>query len=244
MCKRLFLSTLAISGQWLNNALSVNNGNNVGIAPKEIKARNKNPSRGFKWDLGDQDFLEEFFRIVPKAEGHYCRKDSKKIYLSQVVPTMSKLYSIYKARFAAMGRIYFSIWEFTEHFKDKNYSLFKRKKDLCNVCLGYKEGNIEEMYVEHIQRKEDVLELKEKDKCSADNISKFVITTDTEALSLAPSSDANVMFFHSKLNVHNFTFFDLKTKDVMNYLWTEVNGLIESDKFISCYKDYLNDLLY
>ena len=116
MCKRLFLSTLAISGQRLSNALSANNGNNVGIAPTEIKARNKIPSRGFKWDLGDQDFLEEFFRVIPKAEGHYCRKDSKKIYLSQVVPTMSKLYSIYK---------------------DKNYSLFKRKKDLCNVCLGY-----------------------------------------------------------------------------------------------------------
>ena len=143
-----------------------------------------------------------------------------------------------------MGRRYFSIWKFTEHFKDKNYSLFKRKKDLCNVCLGYKEGNIgEEMYVEHIQRKEDGLELKERDKCSADNIPKFVFTADTDALSLAQLSDANVMFFHSKLNVHNFTFFDLKTKDVMNYLWTEVNGLIESDNFISCCMDYLNDLL-
>ena len=126
---------------------------------------------------------------------------------------MSKLYSIYKARFAAISRRYFSIWKFTEHFKDKNYSLFKRKKDPCNVCLGYKEGNIgEEMYVEHIQRKEDGLELKERDKCSSDNISKFVITADTEALLLAPLSDANVMFSHSKLNLHNFTFFDLKRK--------------------------------
>ena len=71
-----------------------------------------------------------------------------------------------------MGRRYFSIWKFTEHFKDKNYSLFERKKDLRNVCLGYKEGNIgKEMYVEHIQRKEDGLELKERDKCSAVNIS-------------------------------------------------------------------------
>ena len=29
------------------------------------------------------------------------------------------------------------------------------------------------MYVEHIQRKEDGLELKERYKCSADNISKL-----------------------------------------------------------------------
>ena len=68
MCKLLFLSTLAISGQRLNSALSVNNGNNVGIAPTEIKAGNKNPSRGFKWDLGDQDFLKNFLESYQKLK--------------------------------------------------------------------------------------------------------------------------------------------------------------------------------
>ena len=52
---------------------------------------------------GVQHFLGEFFRVIPKAEGHYCRKDSKKIYLSQVVPAMSKLYSIYKAAMCCNG---------------------------------------------------------------------------------------------------------------------------------------------
>ena len=145
---------MAINAQQLNSALTVDNGSNVGVAPAKVKARNKNPSRGFKWDHGDQDFLEDSFRAIPKAEGHYCRKDSSMIYLSQVVPTMSKLYSIYKARCAAMGRRNFSIWKFTEYFKDKNYSLFKWNKDLCNICLGYEEGNVREnVYAEHIKKK-------------------------------------------------------------------------------------------
>ena len=41
------------------------------------------------------------------------------------------------------------------------------------------------------------------------NISAF-ITANTESLSLAPFKDANVMFFQSKLNVHKFTFYNLK----------------------------------
>ena len=51
------------------------------------------------------------------------------------------------------------------------------------------------------------------------------------------------MFFHSKLNLHNFTFYDLQSKKVMNYLWSEINGEIEASNFASCYIDYLTYLV-
>ena len=65
----------------------------------------------------------------------------------------------------------------------------------------------------------------------------------TEALLLAPYNRANVMFFHSKLNIHNFTFYDLKTKVVLNYVWPEVSGDIEAPNFTTCYIDYLTNVL-
>ena len=37
-----------------------------------------------------------------------------------------------------MDRRSFSIWKFTEYFKDKNYSLFKRKNDLSGAVIYYK----------------------------------------------------------------------------------------------------------
>ena len=46
------------------------------------------------------------------------------------------------------------------------------------------------------------------------------------------------MFFHSKLNVHNFTFYDLKTHQVMNYIWSEVNRELNASNFTSCYINY------
>ena len=100
----------------------------------------------------------------------------------------------------------------------KHYSLFWRKKDRCNTCVGYDEGNVDaNLFEAHQKRKDNGFELKEKDKQLTDGVSRFVITADTESLLTAPCNSANVMFFHSKLNLHNFTFYDLQSKKVMNY---------------------------
>ena len=76
---------------------------------------------------------------------------------------MTILYEIYRARCNAIQK-QFSIYKFTECFKNLNYSLFKRKKDLCNIE--------EEEYEEHQKRKEEGLPLKEEDKCLTDNVYK------------------------------------------------------------------------
>ena len=87
--------------------------------------------------------------------------------------------------------------------------------------------------------KNEALELKEKDKSSADNHSTIVIKADTESQLLAPFNDANVMFFHSKLNVHNFTFYNICDREVLNYMWSEINGNLDASIFASCDIDYL-----
>ena len=158
--------------------------------------------------------------MIPKAPSHYCRKESSKIYLSSVVTTLSKLHHIYKARCAVFNKKHFSEKKFSEYFHNNNYSLFKLKKDVYNTCMAYEEGNVSDVdFVSHQNLKNAAFALKETDKKEADNITKMCVTADTEALLLAPLSDASIMFFHSKLNLHNFTFFDLYTINVENYLW-------------------------
>ena len=51
------------------------------------------------------------------------------------------------------------------------------------------------------------------------------------------------MYFHTKLNLHNFTFYDLKSHEAVNYLWSEVNGETEANNFVSCYIKYLEELV-
>ena len=115
---------------------------------------------------------------------------------------------------------------------------------MCNTCVGYDEGNVtREVFNQHQKRKNEGFKLKDLDKAAADGRTTFVITADTVALLLAPYNRANVMFFHSKLNIHNFTFYDLKTKVVLNYVWPEVSGDVEAPNFTTCYNDYLTNVL-
>ena len=85
VCKAMFLGVLSISNTRLSTALRGEK-ENVGITPEVVKPRNPTPGihRGFKWDQSDADFLKEFFEKIPKAPGHYCRKDSK-LYLTTTV---------------------------------------------------------------------------------------------------------------------------------------------------------------
>ena len=188
--------------------------------------------------------MTDFFRQIPKAPGHYCRKDSNKIYITQIVPTRNKLYEVYKARCSALNKPAFPVGKFSNYFNGNKFSLFKREKDQCNTCWGYDEGNVEKhVFDAHQKKKNEGLALKQNDKDSADK-TKVVLTTDTEALLLGPVNSVNVMYLRSKLNLHNFTFYNLKSRDVMNYLWSEINGEVDSNNFTSCfiYIDYLNSI--
>ena len=84
---------------------------------------------------------------------------------------------------------------------------------MCNTCVSYHVGNIsQDDYNAHVKLKNDGLELKENDKTTANNMTTFVITADTESLLTAPHNASKMIFFHTKLNVHNFACYDLKTR--------------------------------
>ena len=51
------------------------------------------------------------------------------------------------------------------------------------------------------------------------------------------------MFYRTKLNCHNLTYFNIKTKDAINFLWTEVDGGLKAPVFVSIHIDYLEKAL-
>ena len=95
VCKTMFLNTLGVKRRKIEVVLSSEPETvAVGIGAITPKRRNHNPSRGFKWTERDQELLVDLFHVIPKARSHYCRKDTNKIYLAKVVPTLAKLYEI------------------------------------------------------------------------------------------------------------------------------------------------------
>ncbi|ESO97058.1 hypothetical protein LOTGIDRAFT_174665 [Lottia gigantea] len=81
---------------------------------------------------------------------------------------------------------------FKNIFDEMNLSLFKPRKDQCDLCCSYEVGNVdEEQYNQHIQRKNAARSEKATDKEAAiSDDSLAVITVDVQAVLLCPSLQA------------------------------------------------------
>lgn len=69
-----------------------------------------------------------------------------------------------------------------------------------------------------------------------------VITMDLQAVLLCPSLKASALYYKTKLSCHNFTIYDMKTRDVLCYFWTESEGDLTSNSFASCVFDYISEI--
>ena len=209
----MFLNVLGVTNWRVNTVCEQSD---VCVSVDVVKPRNPRPSKGFAWADSDQDFLASFFRDIAKAPSHYCRSDSKKIYLDVVFKTMDKLYEVYATKCKEAGKQPFTLWKLSDYFEKNNFSLFQRKKDKCNTCMSYDVGLVSlEEFTAHQKNKNEGFDSKGKGKEVADNQTSFVATADTEALLTAPLNESNIMFFRTKLNLHNLTY-KIYNKDVKN----------------------------
>ncbi|GFN81003.1 hypothetical protein PoB_000750900 [Plakobranchus ocellatus] len=69
-----------------------------------------------------------------------------------------------------------------------------------------------------------------------------VICIDLQGVLLAPPINASSTYFKTKLAVHNFTLYNMVTKDVVCYAWHEAEGGLTSNEFTSCIIDHLSSL--
>lgn len=154
------------------------------------------------------------------------------------------MYREYKKECDDNNKIAFHRTGFMNLFHEKNFSLWQPRKDQCDLCCAYEAKNEDEYtYQAHIKRKTEAREAKTVDKELAENDPAIkVITMDLESLLICPRLQASSLYYKMKLSCHNFTIFDLTTKDVLCYFWNETEGDLTANCFASCVVDYLNTL--
>jgi len=134
-----------------------------------------------------------------------------------------------------------------------NIALYQPKTDQCDTCLGHEAGNVsDEIFDLHIKRKETAREHKSADKAKAIESAReqdaprrpryHVITMDLHSFLLSPSLNASCMFYKTKLCCHNFTLYNIATKDVVCYFWNEGQGELTANVFASCVVDCVSSL--
>lgn len=110
-----------------------------------------------------------------------------------------------------------------------NLGLFQPKKDECDICVGYKTKNISfEVYNNHIANKELARQEKDADKVMDGQI---VFTMDLQSVLLSPKSNVSSLYYKMKLITHNFTIYNIKTKEGYCFIWHEGAGGLGANEF-------------
>lgn len=239
VCKKMFISTLGISENviwlWLgkDSSMTEDSGEKKVARLKRLKE---------KTNLINQ--LKNFLTSLAKMESHYCRASTSKLYLEPLWQSKRELYRFYKNNWCVEQNYAqaVSITTFCSVFNEMGLSLYRPKKDQCEVCMGYKTKNItDEIYQEHLVLKEEARSEKSKDKLSEnDNI---VLTMDLQSVLLAPKSKVSLMYYKTKLAVHNFTLYNIKSNDGYCFLWSEIEGSLGSNEFSSILTYFIENMI-
>lgn len=228
VCRNMFLGTLSLGRAQVRGWLT-----------KPIKLERNAPvvRKG-----GDNEFVMKYLMDIPKLTSHYCRKSASKLYLEPIIRTQHQLYKLYKQKCTEVGVESVSVWKFNKVFDEQGIALHQLKKDRCDICCGYEVGQIlESDFQSHQHRKELARKEKSTDKLSCLEGKFNMVTMDVESVLLSPVLNASALYYKTKLTVHNFTVYDLKTRHVKCYLWDETHADLVASVFANCLLDYLQD---
>ena len=125
----------------------------------------------------------------------------------------------------------FGLSFFRNLFFANNFLVFVPNKDQCNMCIEFKHGGVDvEEHKKHVTNKNQAIESKASNKNDEDP-NHSVWTADLQANLVFPKTNANAMYYKTKLQVHNLTLYDLKNKNGYCYVWDETEGDLSSDMF-------------
>ena len=222
----MFSSTLGIPERTLTDWLK--------DLPKENVGK-ENRVRGHK-EI-DTNYLKQWLLNIPCIDSHYCRKTPSyqgKRFIDPSTKIMA-LYNRYCNDAQQAGRIVLCLTLFRTKFRELGLSIFIPRKDQCNVCIAHKLGNTDqETHNKHIKNKTKAQNEKESDNTKASgDLTTSVWTMDTQAVITCPRTKACALYFRSKLQVHNLTFFEKASKKGYCFFWDETQGELKAENFMS-----------
>ena len=245
VCKQFFLKTLDISDKLVRCTL----------AKKEHCSFKSYDKRGRHVPANKTEsvriaYVKHHIQSFPAVDSHYTRKNTQRKFLEPGL-SISRMYDLYKEKCISenvpvSSKVYRSIF-CTEY----NLSFHKPKKDTCTFCNTYNEkvrtGFVSETetnnHEEHLKRKDDARNKKEKDKeISKHNKSIYTATFDLQAVLYTSCSNVSKVFYKRKLNCYNFTVFSLADKSGTCFIWDETNGRRGSSEIGSCLITHLKSL--
>lgn len=240
VCKIFFKNTLDINDRPIRTVQDKRN--KVANVLLDSDKRGKH-GKHRKIDEALKESAKNFINMIPKIESHYTRANTSKLFIDGS-KTIADIHRDYIADCKEKNVAFVNYVIFYRIFKDDfNISFFSPKKDLCETCCAYENTENEEKkrkkeyYDQHLVEKE--LSRKEKKYDKEELIDTQVAVYDLQAVMQIPKGDVSVFYYKSKLNVFNFTIYDLKSNECECFVWDESNGHRGVNELGTCIKQYL-----
>ena len=167
------------------------------------------------------------------SDEHYCRNVPAYQSNTFLYPgaTKANLHAEYTAAATEAKARVVGLKYFSNVFSEKKFSVFIPRKDQCDICVSAKHGNLNQAALDkHVKAKDEARAEKARDKAAASE-KMSVWTMDMQAVLLCPKTKASSLYYKTKLQVHNFTLYNLGTKDGYCYAWDEAEGNLNSEVF-------------
>lgn len=135
----MFLSTLGLKRDMVQKFIKDASDALFGVPnprPDPIKKKTRN----FAWSKSQdnrKNHLISYFNDMEKMDSHYCRADSKKLYLTSNFLSKAELYRHYQETCTENSCKPASYFTFATVFDQQSLSLFVPRKDQCDICLSY-----------------------------------------------------------------------------------------------------------
>lgn len=242
VCKSFFKATLDVSNTSITTALAKKHEN--GIVATDLRGKHGNQ---MKIDQGIKDSITEFINSIPRIESHYLRAQTSREFIGSD-KSLADLYRDYKEARELKQLSFATKSTFNRIFNTEfNLGFYIPKKDLCDLCEGFKNANEEEKnklrenYEQHLLEKNLARDHKEKDKNRNDGV--IVAVYDLQAVMQVPKGQVSLFFYKSRINCFNFTISDLRAQDVICFFWDEIVGKRGAVEIGSCVLRYIDTLL-
>ena len=248
VCKKLFAATVGLPERtvlsWLEQSDQATRSDDVQeetlnesceTITEEMLESSKKPKRIPKNITTEEsrNYVKEFLESLATVPSHYCRAIYAQTKFLEPGTTMNSVFQEYRNKAGEDNVHQVSYPVFKKIFDESKYSVFVPRKDQCDVCLGFKHSSVsKEEYEKHRNLKDQARDMKTKDKTEAqENNQVSAWTMDMQAVMVCPKSLASCMYYKTKLQLHNFTFYCLEDKAGYCYAWDEVNADLSCETF-------------
>lgn len=242
VCQKFLINTLDITQKFIlyTVASTVD-----GFAKEDMRGKSGHHNKTSDDVLKD---AKEFILSLPLLPSHYCRRDSKKLYLPEEFKNITNLYRIYQNNFQD-GRKIMSFKVFSVWFKKTfNIGFHVPKKDKCSLCLSAKtydvlnEDEMQKFKIHEEEKNESYDRFKFHQSLNTRNRNVICASFDLQKVLNTPHGESMLLYYSRKIAVYNFTIYESGTQKGFSFVWTETDAHRGANEIATCLYKYIKSV--